>query len=339
MNVKKKVESGREPWSEERILATAKEVLDIELEGIEKVKRELGTPFFNLVEKCLETLDHGGKLVLTGIGKSGHIGRKLSATLASTGSASFFLYPVEGMHGDLGMLEPGDLLLALSYSGETDELLAILPAAKRIGTPVVAITGTNDSRLAQWSDLTVPMPVPREACPFNLAPTTTTTALLALGDALAITLLKARGFRKEDYALIHPAGAIGRSITLRVTDIMRTGERFPMVRPETLVREAIVAMTRGRAGSVAVTNDAGILVGIFTDGDLRRHIVEQPNLMEMAVGDVMTANPVTLRDDAMAIEIMKILERRKIDDLIVVDAAGHPVGLIDIQDLPRFKVM
>ncbi|MFA4944119.1 MAG: KpsF/GutQ family sugar-phosphate isomerase [Lentisphaeria bacterium] len=337
--MEKKVSPPAAPWNDTQILASAKKVLEIEVEGIEKVRAELGTPFCQLVRLCLDTLGRGGKLVLTGIGKSGHIGRKVSATLASTGAASVFLYPVEAMHGDLGMLVAGDLLIALSYSGETDELLAVLPAAKRLGVPIVAITGVADSRLAKWCELTVPMPVPREACPFNLAPTTTTTALLALGDALAITLLKARGFSKEQYALLHPAGAIGRSITLRITDVMRTGDRFPRVSPKTKVHDTLVAMTKGRAGSVAVIGPKGKLLGIFTDGDFRRRIVAHPNLLELPVSQVMTRNPITLRDDAMAIEVMGVLEERKIDDLIVVDAAGRAVGLIDIQDLPRFKLM
>ena len=320
-------------------MAAAKSVLSIEAEAITAISDGLGPEFCALVRRCVETLDRGGRLVLTGIGKSGHIGRKLSATLASTGSPSAFLYPVEAMHGDLGMLAPGDLLLALSYSGETDELLPVLPAAKRLGVPVAAITGDKDSRLAKWSDLVVPMPVAREACPFNLAPTATTTALLALGDALAITLLHVRGFTKHDYALLHPAGAIGRSITLRITDVMRTGDRFPRVRPNAPVRDAIVAMTQARAGSIAVTDVRGKLLGIFTDGDFRRRSVETPHLLDLTIGEVMTPNPVTLRDDAMAIEIMNLLEKRKIDDLIVVDAKGRAVGLVDIQDLPRFKLM
>lgn len=321
------------------VISAARTVLDIEIEGVRHVRDQLGTPFFQLVTLCLKTLDRGGKLVLTGIGKSGHVGRKISATLASTGSPSAFLYPVEAMHGDLGVLDAKDVLVALSYTGETDELLAVLPAAKRLGVTIAAITGCAESRLAKWSDLTVPMPVPREACPFNLAPTTTTTALLALGDALAIVLLQARNFDKHDYARLHPGGAIGRSITLRVADVMRTGEGFPRVRPKATVRDALIAMTRARSGSIAIVNTAGKLLGIFTDGDFRRHIMTNDNLMQTPVGEVMTANPITVRADAMAIEILKILEKRKIDDLLVVDAENRAIGLVDIQDLPRLKLM
>ena len=321
------------------ILDRAKQVLDTEIRGLEAVREGLGDAFVDLVALCLEAIDRGGKIVLCGVGKSGHVGHKLAATMASTGSPAAFLHPVEAMHGDLGMLGPDDLLLALSYSGETDELLAMLPAARRLGVPIAAVTGDTSSRLAQWSDLTVPMRVSREACPFNLAPTTTTTALMALGDALAIVLLEARGFGKDDYAKLHPAGAIGRSITLQIADIMRTGEQFPTVLPDTVVREAVLRMTRARCGSVAVVDSQDMVVGIFTDGDFRRHATTDPGLLESRIGDVMTPDPITVGDRAMAVEVLKILEKRKIDDIIVVDEGGRAVGLVDIQDLPRFKVM
>ncbi len=320
-------------------LQRARAVLDTEIRGIEAVRDGLGQPFVDLVELCLVTLDRGGKIVLAGVGKSGHVGRKLAATLASTGSPSAFLHPVEAVHGDLGMLSTNDLLLALSYSGETDELIAMLPAVRRLGVPVAAVTGTPDSRLAEWSDLVVPMPVPREACPFNLAPTTTTTALMALGDALAIVLLEDRGFEKNDYARLHPAGAIGRSVTLQVSDVMRSGERFASVSPSTTVRDALIAMTRARTGSVAVTDAGGNLLGIFTDGDFRRRIVEQPALLDLPIQEVLTPSPVTVCEDEMAVEILKIMETKKIDDILVVDRNGRAVGLVDSQDLPRFKLM
>jgi arabinose-5-phosphate isomerase len=227
----------------------------------------------------------------------------------------------------------------LSYSGETDELLDVVPSAKRMGVPVVAITGSTESRLARWSDLVVPMTVPREACPFNLAPTTTTTALLALGDALALGLLEGRRFGRDDYARLHPAGAIGRSITLRVTDIMRSGERFAAVAPDTPVREALLAMTRARCGAVAVVGADQGLLGIFTDGDFRRHVTRDAAVLSAPICSVMTARPIVIRDDAMAVELVRLLEERKIDDVLVVDAAHRAVGLVDIQDLPRFKVM
>jgi arabinose-5-phosphate isomerase len=335
----KKVSAPPKRLSDQALLSLARAVFDTESEGVTAVRNGLGKPFVALVRLCLRTLDAGGKLVLTGVGKSGHIGHKLAATLASTGSPAVFMHPVEAMHGDLGLLGAHDLLLALSYSGETDELIAVLPAAKRLGVPIAALTGVTDSRLAKWSDLIVPMSVPREACPFNLAPTSTTTALLVLGDALAITLLQARGFGKHDYARLHPAGAIGRGLTLRVTDLMRTGLRFPTVREKTPIREALVAMTQARTGSVAITDRRGRLLGIFTDGDFRRHATDVADLLHRPIGEFMTPKPITITADAMAIEVMKILETRKIDDLIVTDADGHALGLIDIQDLPRFKVM
>lgn len=320
-------------------MARAREVLEIEIEGIRQVQEELAGPFVELVETCLTILEQGGKIVFSGVGKSGHIGHKLAATLASTGSPAVFMHPVEAMHGDLGVLSAGDVLIALSYSGETDELLCVLPAARRLGVPVVSIVGKVDSRIGKWSTLAVPMPVPREACPFNLAPTTSTTALLALGDALAMVLLERRGFEAADYAKLHPAGAIGQSVTLRITDIMRTDDRFPRVKPDASVRDALIMMTGARCGSVGVVDGDGLLLGIFTDGDFRRHITSDPELMGRPIADVMTPNPVTIQSDAMAIELLKILEVRKIDDILVVDSDGQAVGLVDVQDLARFKLM
>lgn len=334
-----KMPTDSEPGRNDAILRRAREVLQIEIDGLAKIRDDLGEPFARFVERCLQTLGEGGKIVFCGIGKSGHIGHKIAATLASTGSPAVFMHPVEALHGDLGLLGSNDLLVALSYSGETDELLALLPAAKRFGVPVVAITGQPESRLATWSDLTVPMRVEREACPFNLAPTATTTALLALGDALAMVLLECRGFQTTDYAKLHPAGAIGRSITLRVTDIMRTAERFPRVGPEATVRDALLEMTRARAGAVAVVAADDRLLGIFTDGDFRRHIMADANLLEATIRSVMTSRPITIGSEAMAIEVMRILETRKIDDILIVDGQGRAVGLVDIQDLPRFKLL
>jgi arabinose-5-phosphate isomerase len=243
------------------------------------------------------------------------------------------------MHGDLGVLSRHDVLLALSYSGETDELLAVLPAARHFEVPIVALTGEPDSSLARWSELTVKVRVPREACPFNLAPTSSTTALLALGDALAVILLERRGFEKSDYARLHPAGAIGRSITLRVTDIMRDGDRFACVTDTMPVREVLVTMTRARSGAVAVVDAQGYLTGIFTDGDFRRHITEDADLLERLVADVMTRNPITIDAGSMAVDLINLLQERRIDDVLVVDADKRPVGVIDIQDLPKFKLM
>ncbi len=323
----------------DRILERAREVIDIELSGVKKVRDELGAPFVALVRKCLDILHHGGKLVLCGVGKSGHISKKLAATLASTGARAVFMHPVEAMHGDLGIVSPQDLLLAVSYSGETDELLRVLPAVKRMAVPIVAITGKTDSRLAEFSDMVVPMPVEREACPFNLAPTTTTTALLALGDALAMVLLDCQDFQLSDYAMNHPAGAIGRTITLTVRDCMRTGEHCASVHPGTSVRDALLAMTKARDGAVAIVDDADKLLGIFTDGDFRRAMTADDNILHAPIESVMTPNPISINQKQMAVEILKLLERKKIDDVTVVDDNGRFVGMVDIQDLPKFKVM
>jgi len=321
-------------------LRRAAEVIDIEIAGLQALRQELGGEFVQLVQDCLSAIRRGGKIVLCGIGKSGHISKKIAATLASTGSRAVFMHPVEAMHGDLGVLSPLDLLLAVSYSGETDELLAVLPAVKRLGVPIVAITGGVDSRLAAWADLCVPMPVPKEACPFNLAPTTTTTALAALGDALAMVLLDCRRFGLNDYAKLHPAGAIGRSITLTVKDFMRTGEQAPRVHPGTRVREALLAMTAARSGAVAIVDEQGLLLGIFTDGDFRRRITTGNGaVLEARIEEVMTAKPICIKQDRLGVEILKLLEERKIDDILVVDEKGRFTGLVDIQDLPKFKMM
>ncbi len=323
----------------EEILKHATDVIDIEIEALNALRGDLGDAFIELVNRALEILKNGGKLVLCGVGKSAHISRKIAATLSSTGSQAVFMHPVEAMHGDLGVLSHRDLLLAVSYSGETDELLAVLPAVHRLGVDIVAITGKADSRLAKVSELVVPMPVPREACPFNLAPTATTTALAALGDALAMTLLHCHHFMISDYAKLHPAGAIGRSITLTVKDFMRTGDRAACVKPSTVVRDALLAMTNARGGAVAVVDDDNMVKGIFTDGDFRRQIMKDANVLNAKIEGVMTPNPISINKDSLAVEIMKILEKRKIDDIIAVDSDGRFAGMVDIQDLPKFKVM
>ncbi|MGN0892363.1 MAG: SIS domain-containing protein [Oligosphaeraceae bacterium] len=323
----------------QRILSRAREVMDVEISGVRKVRDELGEPFVALVKKCLEILQDGGKLVLCGVGKSGHISKKLAATLASTGARAVFMHPVEAMHGDLGVVSPQDLLLAVSYSGETDELLRVLPAVKRMGVPIVGITGKAESRLGTFSDMVVPMPVEREACPFNLAPTTTTTALLALGDALAMVLLDCQNFQLSDYAKNHPAGAIGRTITLTVKDCMRTGERCAVVTPQATVREALLAMTKARDGAVAIVDAQNRLLGIFTDGDFRRAMTANDQVLQAPIESVMTKSPVAINQRQMAVEILKLIEHRKIDDVVAVDDEGRFVGMVDIQDLPKFKVM
>ena len=323
----------------DKIIKKAREVLDIEIRGLESVRDKLDAEFVNLVNTCIKILDGGGKIVLSGVGKSGHIGHKIAATLASTGAPAVFMHPVEAMHGDLGILQKSDILIALSYSGETEELLAILPSAKRLDIPIASITGDANSKLAQWSDIVISMTVPQEACPFNLAPTTTTTALLAVGDALAMTLLEMRGFTKENYGHLHPGGSIGRSVTLRVSDIMRTGERLAMVSPDTSVKDTLLKMTESRSGSSVVVDKAGKLLGIFTDGDFRRHVENDLKILGKPVSSVMTKNPTFVKSTDLAVEVLKVLEKKKIDDIIALDPKGKVAGIVDIQDLPGLKIM
>lgn len=321
------------------IIGTAKNVLDIELEGITFLKDHLGKEFVELVERCIGVLDGGGKIVVCGLGKSGHVGKKIAATLASTGSPAIFLHPVEAMHGDLGMIQKGDIVLALSYSGESNEIVSVIVPAKRLGVPVVALTGCPGSSLAKLSDLTVPMTVTKEACPFNLAPTTTSTATLALGDALAMTLMRMRNFTKENYGRLHPSGAIGRAITMKVGDVMRSGEQLAKVSPDVTVKEAILAMTKAHGGSAVIADENDNLLGIFTDGDFRRKADDDMAILSRKVGDYMTKNPACVCEEALAVEVLKIVEERHIDDIVVLTSEGKVAGIVDIQDLPGLKLM
>jgi arabinose-5-phosphate isomerase len=320
-------------------ITRARQVMEVEIAGMQTARNALGEGFVQAVNLLLEVLARNGRIVVTGVGKSLHIAEKISATLASTGSTSVVLNPMQAMHGDLGILADSDALLALSFSGESDELLALVPVVKRRGIPIIALTGGVTSSLARHSSVIIPIVIEREACPFNMAPTTSTTATLAIGDALAMTLLDARGFDKKDYARLHPAGAIGRALLCRVNDIMRTGERIATVPLNATVQDAIVAMTGAKSGSACVVAADGMLAGIFTDGDLRRLLTARRNLLESPVREVMTVRPTTIRQDQLAVEALRIFEQRKIDDLPVVDADGRLAGCIDIQDLPRLKIL
>lgn len=322
-----------------RILERAREVFDIEIAGLQFLRDHLNGEFSELVECCMSTLDKGGKIVFTGIGKSGYIGKKIAATMSSIGSPAVFMHPVEALHGDLGMLQKDDLLVALSYSGETEELLVILNPAKRLGIKIAAVTGNGSSRLAEFSDITVNMAVPQEACPFNLAPTTTTTALLALGDALAMVLLEVRGFTRENYGMLHPGGAIGRAVTTRIRDIMRSGERLALVRPGDTVKDALLKITASRSGAAIIVDEGNRLLGIFTDGDFRRRAEHGLEVLARPVGEVMTPNPVRVLADSLAVEALKILEEKRINAIIAVDQDNVVTGLVDVQDLPRIKLM
>ncbi len=320
-------------------LGRAKEILDIEIAGLTRVRDGLGEEFTQAVEVILDSLKADGKIVITGMGKCYHIGLKIAASLTSTGSPATVLHPAEAMHGDFGILLKRDVLLALSYSGASEELLSLVPAVKRQGIKIVGVTGVLDSPLAQCSDVILPATVDREACPFNMAPTASTTAMLAMGDALAIVLLEARGFRREDYAKLHPGGAIGKALLLRVSDIMRRGDRMASIRSGSTVKEAIVAMTRARSGSAAVVDGEGRVLGILTDGDLRRNLTNFGNISEEPVDVVMTPDPVTVAENALAVDVLRIFEERNIDDIVVVDSEGRVAGSVDIQDLPKLKIM
>ena len=321
-------------------LAIAREVFDIEIEGMRQVRDSLDARFEEAVAMLRGALARGGKIVLTGVGKNLHVAEKISATLASTGSTSVLLNPMQAIHGDLGILAPADVLVALSYSGESEEMKNLVPAVRRLGIPILAITGDPDSSLARLSQLVLPCTVAREACPFGVAPTASTTATLALGDALAMTLLHLSGFRREDFAKLHPGGAIGRTLLVRVRDIMRTGERLAAIAPDTPVSEAIVAMTRAHGGAAFAVDPEGRLLGIFTDGDFRRAVASgDAAVLAEPVGRLMTRGPVTVGPDALAVDVLHLLEHRAIDDLPVVDEHGRLAGAIDIQDLPKFKLL
>ena len=320
-------------------IVKAREVFDIELAAIKAVRAQLDATFDRTVETILAALKQRGKIVIVGIGKSGNVGQKIAATFTSTGSPSLVLNSVDALHGDVGIVNDGDVILALSYSGESEELLNLLPALKRFSVKVVAFTGNAKSSLAKHSDLVLGVKVPKEACPFNLAPTSSTTAMLVMGDALAMAVLQARGFKQSDFAKYHPSGAIGRAMLLKVGEIMRRGERNAVAGETILVREALMVMTRARSGSLAVVNARGKLAGVFTDGDFRRRMAEDGDLLSKSLKQVMTRGPVCVREDALAVEALKIFDQRNIDDLIVVNAKQEPVGLVDSQDLPKLKIM
>lgn len=319
-------------------LARAREVLDVEIDGLRRVRDALGDGFARATARMLEALEAGRKIIVTGVGKNIPIGQKIAATLTSTGSPAVFLHPSDAMHGELGIVADGDVVLALSYSGESEELLNLIPAIRRHQTPIVAITGSRESSLARLSDEVILAAVEAEACPFNMAPTASTTATLAVGDAIAMVLLEARGFRREDYAKLHPGGAIGRTLLLRVEDIMRTGARLATVPRQACVKEAVAAMSAARGGCVVITNEDGTVAGIFTDGDLRRHL-DLPELANRPIESLMTPRPITIQTGRLAVDVLALFERHNIDDLVVTHPDGRVAGVIDIQDLPKFKIL
>ena len=321
-------------------LSKAHSVFDVEIAALRRTRDRLDGAFDAAVDLLRDALARGNKIVVTGVGKSFHIGQKIAATLTSTGAPANVLHPSEAMHGDLGLVQSGDAVLALSYSGESDELVNLLPVLKRAGAGIVAITGALDSTLARHSDVVVDASVEREACPFNLAPTASTTVALAIGDAIAIALLDARGLGIEDYARFHPGGAIGRALLLTVGDIMRTGDRVASVPLGASVRDALIAMTKAQAGAVVVADDNHRVLGLLTDGDLRRYLAGgATDFQTRPVADLMTRNPCSICADRLAADALAIFQEHRFDDLVVVDAHGALAGMIDLQDLPKFKIL
>jgi arabinose-5-phosphate isomerase len=324
------------PGEGARLKALGLAVIDTEAEAIAALRGRVDDRF---AQACLHFLGCRGRVVVTGMGKSGHIGGKIAATLASTGTPAFFVHPGEASHGDLGMITSQDVVLALSNSGETDELVNILPLIKRLGVPLVTMTGNPRSSLAQAADVNLDVSVEREACPLGLAPTSSTTAARVMGDALAVALLEARGFTAEDFARSHPGGSLGRRLLLHVGDLMHRDERVPAVRGDVVLREALVEMSRQGLGMTAVVDDDGRVTGIFTDGDLRRALDRGVDVRTVRVDTVMIAGPVTVTPDLLAAEALALMESRKINALLVTGADGRLVGALNMHDLLRARVV
>lgn len=320
-------------------LAKARHVIETEIEGLRRMSGLLDGSFVEAVKMLHHTLDNRGKIVVVGVGKSGNIGHKIAATLNSTGGTAVVLDSQNALHGDLGLLSDGDAVLALSYSGETRELLDLMPFIKRFDVKVVALTGKPGSTLSRLSEVTLDTSVEREACPLNLAPTSSSTAMLVMGDALAMVLLESRGFTEEDFARFHPGGSLGKALLTRVSDIMRTDTALPTVPEDADVFAALDAMNRVRAGACLILDASGGLAGIFTHGDFARGFRIDPLLGGKPVASLMTRHPITVQADALAVEVLRTLGKNRIDDIVVLDDEEKPVGLIDTQDLARLKIV
>ncbi|AXF21750.1 KpsF/GutQ family sugar-phosphate isomerase [Burkholderia pyrrocinia] len=322
--------------NDDRALALARDVLDIEADAVRALRDQLDGGF---VEAVALLLGCRGRVVVSGIGKSGHIARKIAATLASTGTPAFFVHPAEASHGDLGMVTSDDVFIGISYSGESEELVAILPLVKRIGAKLIAITGRPGSSLATLADVNLNAAVSKEACPLNLAPTASTTAALALGDALAVAVLDARGFGSEDFARSHPGGALGRRLLTYVRDVMRSGDAVPSVGLDATLSDALFQITAKRLGMTAVVDGDGKVAGIFTDGDLRRVLARDGDFRTLPITDVMTRDPRTIAPDHLAVEAVELMERYRINQMLVVDADGALIGALNMHDLFSKKVI
>ncbi len=320
----------------DQLIDRGRRVLRTEAEAVAALEHRLGEDF---AAACRLLLACTGRIVVTGMGKSGHVGNKIAATLASTGSPAFFLHPAEAIHGDIGMITAGDVVLAISNSGETDELVTILPVIKRLAVPLIALTGNHDSTLSRYASVTLDISVPAEACPLNLAPTASTTATLAMGDALAIAVLEARGFTEEDFARSHPGGTLGRRLLLHVEDVMRKGNDLPMVGPDTLLSAGLLEMSRKGLGMTTVVDGSRRVLGIFTDGDLRRTLDRQVDVHATKMSEVMTANGKVAQPRMLAAEAVHLMETHRITSLPVVDDERRLVGALNVHDLLRARVM
>ncbi len=315
----------------------ARLVIELEIEELGRLGERIGESFGRAIETLMDCLTAKRKIVVCGVGKSGNIGRKLVATLNSTGATSVNLNAQDALHGDLGVLDEGDVVVLLSYSGETQELLELLPHLRRIDARLIAITGNTESALAKNSDVVLDVRVEREACPLNLAPTSSTTAMLVLCDALAMVLLEARGFDTDDFAKFHPSGSLGRALLTKVSDVMRHGDALALVTPKTTIHEALQKMTKARSGAAVVVQSDGKLAGVFTHGDFVRAFQKDANIADRPVVDYMTAKPISISADKLATEVLALLEHHRVDDLVVLNDQGEPVGMVDTQDLTRVK--
>ncbi|MBU2567845.1 MAG: KpsF/GutQ family sugar-phosphate isomerase [Elusimicrobia bacterium] len=318
----------------EKILQQAKRVLKIESEAVAGQVKHVGAEFFRCVTMINSVVESGsGRVVITGMGKSGIIARKLSAMFSSLGAPSLFVHPAEMSHGDLGMLTPSDILIVLSYSGESEELKKIIPSVKNMGTPIISMTGRKNSFITRFSDAIIDVSVKKEACPYDIVPTSSTTAMLAIGDALAIVIAGIRGFKKEDFARLHPGGLLGKKLNLKVRQLMHTGKDNPVIKQNLTVAHALDVMTKTKLGAVSVVDGRGVLAGYFTDGDLRRQLRKDRDILSRKISEVMTVRPKRIKPDDMADTAAGMIKKYNCDNLPVVDSNGRPVGIIDERDL------
>ena len=320
-------------------LSKARRVIQMEIEELENLLNRIDENFSHAINGLKTTINAGHKFVVIGVGKCHNIGHKIAATLNSTGAPAVVLNSQNALHGDLGIVSNGDTVLALSYSGETNEILDLLPALRRFKINLIIITGNADSSLVRNSDIILNTKVNREACPLNLAPTSSTTVMLVLGDALAMTLLESRGFVKEDFAKLHPGGSLGRTLLTKVSDIMRTGDKFCTLSPETNLQSTLEKMTRARSGAAVIISASESLEGILTQGDFVRSIQKDSDILDMPVSEFMTKDPITIQENRLAVEAIQVIGDNRIDDLVVIDETGKPIGLVDSQDLSRMKLV